>query len=86
MVEENPLAWVETVGWRASVRLTFSTGPVPTEWHGDAGEWALKHSLKPSVIEALDCIKSANVLLVDMNVRRQERRRRSIYEWWTGLW
>lgn len=69
------------------MRLTFSTGPVPTEWHGDAGEWALTHSLKPSVIEALNCIKSANVLLMDMNVRRQKHRpKKGFYEWWTGLW
>lgn len=74
MAYEGELDWVKLRGWSASIRLTFKTGPVPTEWHGDATEWAMTYSLKPSVNEALDCIKSANVLLMDMTVRKKKRR------------
>jgi hypothetical protein len=74
-VDDNPIAWVEKCGWSALIRLTFKTGPIPTEWVGSPTEWALNYGLKPAVNEMLDGIKSSGPLVMDMTVRRAQRRR-----------
>jgi hypothetical protein len=61
-------------GWSASIRVTFKTGPVPTEWHGDRAEWALSYSVEPALNDALRVIKSAGVLVVDVSVTPLRRK------------
>jgi len=54
--------------WSASIRVTFKTGPVPTEWYGDRAEWALSYSIKPALNDVLRVIKSAGVIVMDISV------------------